>query len=71
MLIHPDLLLEQVHLHERELLAQAERARLLSAALRRRRLRKRGRRPALPASVEPYPEGNLAACEEHAPAPVR
>lgn len=72
MFIHPDLALEQVHQHQRELIDQAEQGRLLSAALRRRRrLRKRGRRPALPASVEPYPEGNLAGCEEHAPAQVR
>jgi hypothetical protein len=37
MLIHPDLMLTQFHDRERELIAEADRYRLLNAARRRRR----------------------------------
>jgi hypothetical protein len=62
MLTHPDLMLAQVHHRQSELIAKAERSRLLAAA-------RRGRRRA--AEVSDRPDGTLAACEPRVAAPAQ
>ena len=63
MLIHRDLLLVLANDRRRELIAQADRARLLSSARRARRARK------APA-VRGRPTGTLASCEPSAAVPA-
>jgi hypothetical protein len=64
MLMHPDLLLAQANDRQRELIAEADRGRLLTIARRARRARK------APA-VRGQPTGTLASCEPSAAVPAR
>jgi hypothetical protein len=62
MFLHPDLALAQFHARERELIAEADRHRLLSAARRRRGGHREARVRARPAA-RGRPEATLAPCE--------
>jgi hypothetical protein len=64
MLMHPDLLLAQAKERRRELIAEADRERLLTIAFRARRGKK------APA-VRGQPTGTLASCEPSAAVPAR
>ena len=64
MLIHPDTLLVLANDRRRELIAEADRERLLTSARRVRRDRK------APA-VRGQPTGTLASCEPSAAVPAR
>jgi hypothetical protein len=64
MLMHPDLMLNLMNERHRELIAEADRQRLLASARRARRARK------TPA-VRGRPTGNLASCEPSAVVPAR
>ncbi|MEV6597786.1 hypothetical protein AB0M36_13055 [Actinoplanes sp. NPDC051346] len=64
MLTHPDLLLALANHRHRELIAEADRWRLLDSARRARRARK------TPA-VRGRPAGTLASCEPSAVVPAR
>ena len=64
MLIHPDLLLTLANDRHRELIAEADRERLLTSARVARRARK------APA-VRGQPAGTLASCEPSAAVPAR
>ena len=64
MLMHPDLMLTLANDRHRELMAEADRHRLLTSALRARRARK------APA-VRGRPAGTLASCEPSAVVPAR
>jgi hypothetical protein len=70
MLMHPDLLWTHAKQHQQELIAQADRHRLLSAARRARRDRGADD-PAANAAARGRPAGNLAACPPHAAAPAQ
>jgi len=70
MLLHPDLMLANFHANERELIARADRERLLSAARRRRHARA-GRHAAKDPVARGRPEATLAPCVPHAAAPAR
>ncbi len=64
MMIHPDLLLTLAKDHHRELIAQGDRARLLSRA--------RAARPARKVrAARGQPAGTLASCEPSAVVPAR
>jgi hypothetical protein len=69
--MHPDLVWIQAKQHQQELIAQADRHRLLTAALRVRRARggKEGRDDN--AVARGRPAGNLAACPPRAAAPAQ
>jgi len=64
MLMHPDLLLALAKDRRRELIAEADRERLLTIAFRARRGKK------APA-VRGQPTGTLASCEPFAAVPAR
>jgi hypothetical protein len=64
MLMHPDLMLALVHDRHRELIAEADRSRLLTSARRARRARKAP-------VVRGHPTGTLASCEPSAAVPAR
>ena len=64
MFTNPELLLEMAHNHHRELVAEADRERLLSIARLARRARKA-------ATVRGRPAGTLRACEPSAAVPAR
>ncbi|MBG0563725.1 hypothetical protein [Actinoplanes aureus] len=64
MLNHPDLLLDLAHDRHRELIAEADRGRLLSMA----RMVRRGRKAR---SARGRPAGTLASCEPSAVVPAR
>jgi hypothetical protein len=64
MLMHPDLLLAQAKDRRRELIAEADRERLLTIAFRARRSKKA-------AAVRGQPTGTLASCEPSAAVPAR
>jgi hypothetical protein len=64
MFIHPDTMLVLVNDRHRELIAEADRERLLTSARRVRRARK------APA-VRGRPTGTLASCEPSAAVPAR
>ena len=64
MLMHPDLLLALANDRHRELIAEADRERLLTIARRARRARK------APA-VRGQPTGTLASCEPSVAVPAR
>jgi hypothetical protein len=64
MLIHPDTLLVLANDRRRDLIAEADRGRLLTSARRVRRARK------APA-VRGQPTGTLASCEPSAAVPAR
>jgi hypothetical protein len=67
MLMHPDLLLAQAKDRRRELIAEADRERLLTIAFRARRARRARKTPA----VRGQPTGTLASCEPSAAVPAR
>ena len=67
MLMNSDLLLAQAHDHQRELIAEADRARLLTVA----RVARRARRAGKAAAVRGQPTGTLASCEPSAAVPAR
>lgn len=67
MLTHPDLALSMADDRRRELVAEADRERLLSVARRARRAR-RARPGAL---VRGQPAGTLASCEPSVAVPAR
>jgi len=71
MFTHPDLLWSQAKQRQAELIAEADRYRLLSAARRSRRARGGHGDPAGRTVVRGEPAGNLAACGPHAAAPAR
>ena len=64
MLMHPDTMLVLANDHRRELIAEADKERLLTGARRARRARK-----AL--AVRGQPTGTLASCEPSAAVPAR
>jgi len=64
MLLHRDLMLDLVNDRHREMIAEAERSRLLTIAHEARRARK------VPA-VRGQPAGTLASCERSAAVPAR
>jgi hypothetical protein len=64
MMIHPDLMLTIAKDHHRELIAQGDRARLLSRAHTARRWRK-------VRAARGQPAGTLASCEPSAVVPAR
>ena len=64
MMIHPDLLLTVAKDHHRELIAEGDRARLLSRARAARRARKAR-------AARGQPAGTLASCEPSAVVPAR
>jgi hypothetical protein len=67
MMMHPDLVLAQAHDRHRELIAEADRERLLAIARRARRARRA--RQAEPARGQPA--GTLASCEPSVAVPAR
>jgi hypothetical protein len=67
MLMHPDLVLAMAHDRHRELVAEADRERLLSVARRARR----GRHARKAAPVRGQPAGTLASCEPSVAVPAR
>jgi hypothetical protein len=71
MLTHPDLVWMQTKQHQRELIAEADRHRLLTSARRARRTRADKVDPEENAQARGRPAGNLAACPPHAAAPAR
>lgn len=71
MFMHPDLLWVQAKQHQQELIDQADRHRLLTAARRARRDRSGTRNPEGNAMARGRPAGNLAACPPRAAAPAR
>jgi hypothetical protein len=70
MFMHPDLIWIEAKYRQQELLAEAERHRLLSAGRRARRDRKRDDRADRDAVAPGRTAGNLAACPPHAAAPA-
>jgi hypothetical protein len=64
MMMHPDLLLAQAKDRRRELIAEADRERLLTIAFRARRAKKAP-------GVRGQPTGTLASCEPSATVPAR
>jgi hypothetical protein len=64
MLMHPDLMLALVNDRHRELIAEADRGRLLASARVTRRARKTS-------TVRGQPTGTLASCEPSAAVPAR
>jgi len=70
MLLHPELMLAHFHAHERELIAEADRHRLLSAA-RRRFNAGAGRRAGKDPAARGRPDATLSPCVPHVAAPAR
>ncbi|MGW4467071.1 hypothetical protein [Micromonospora sp. NBC_01796] len=64
MFVHPDTLLVLANDRRRELIAEADRGRLLTSARRVRRARKA-------TAVRGQPAGTLASCEPSAAVPAR
>jgi hypothetical protein len=72
MLTHPDLMMAQMHYRQNELIAEAERSRLLAAARRgRRRAAATGPDSGIAPEVRGRPDGTLTACEPRVAAPAR
>jgi hypothetical protein len=67
MWMHPDLLLVLANDRHRELVAEADRGRLLSIAREARRARRARKSP----GVRGRPTGTLAPCEPSAAVPAR
>jgi hypothetical protein len=68
MFTHPDLVLTMAHDRQRELIAEADKERLLATA----RLVRRGRKAKqVLQAARGRPAGNLAACEPSAAVPAR
>ena len=70
MLMHPDLMLALANERHRELIAQADRERLLTSA-RRTRAPRAPRSPRATEGVRGQPTGTLASCEPSAAVPAR
>jgi hypothetical protein len=74
MFSNPDMLLARVHDHQRALIAEADRYRLLAAARRARqgrRRRGRGRDVAVSTTVWSDSTASLNVCGQHGAAPAR
>lgn len=67
MFYHPDTVMALANEHRRELIAEADRYRLLASALRIRREQDRERK----AAARARPAGTLAACGPREAAPAR
>ena len=67
MWMHPDVLLDLAYDRRRELIAEADRSRLLTIARVARRSRRAGKAPA----VRGQPTGTLASCDPSAAVPAR
>jgi hypothetical protein len=67
MMMNPDLLLMLANDRRRELIAEADKGRLLTLARLARRARRAGKAPA----VRGQPTGTLASCEPSAAVPAR
>jgi hypothetical protein len=67
MLMHPELLLTLANDRRRELIAEADRERLLTSARAARGVRRSKKYPA----VRGRPTGTLASCEPSAAVPAR
>ena len=67
MLMHPDLMLALANDRQRELIAEADRERLLTIARAAREARRARKAPA----VRGQPTGTLASCEPSAAVPAR
>jgi hypothetical protein len=71
MFMHPDLIWSQAKHRQQELIAQADRHRLLTAARRARRARGGNNDPDGSAVARGRPAGNLDTCPPRAAAPAR
>jgi hypothetical protein len=71
MFTHPDLVWDQTRQHHQELIAEADRYRLLTSARRARRARRADGDPAGNAGARGRPAGNLASCPPRAAAPAQ
>ncbi|GAA0455330.1 hypothetical protein Ade02nite_03970 [Paractinoplanes deccanensis] len=67
MLLHSDLMLTLAHDRHRELIAEADRGRLLTSARLARAARKASKKQA----VRGQPAGTIASCEPSAVVPAR
>jgi hypothetical protein len=67
MMMHPDLMLALANGRHRELIAEADRGRLLTSA----RLTRRARRASKAPAVRGQPTGTLASCDPSAAVPAR
>jgi hypothetical protein len=67
MLMHPELMLALANERHRELIAEADRSRLLASA----RSARAARRPRKASVVRGQPAGTLASCEPSAVVPAR
>ena len=66
MWMHPEMLLALANERQRELIAEADRSRLLTSA----RLTRRARRAGKASAVRGQPTGTLASCEPSAAVPA-
>ncbi|GLW33738.1 hypothetical protein [Actinoplanes regularis] len=64
MMMHPELMLTLANDRQRELIAEADRERLLASVLRLRRSKKA-------TAVRGHPTGTLASCEPSVAVPAR
>lgn len=71
MFPHPDAMYAQIRDHQHDLIAEAARSRVLTAALRRRRAARKAAAAAAESAPRSVPESTLAACGERAAAPAR
>jgi hypothetical protein len=72
MLTHPDLMMAEMNYRQRQLIAEADRSRLLAAARRaRRHAGSRSPDSGNRAAARGRPDGTLAACEPRVAAPAR
>jgi hypothetical protein len=71
MLTHPDLVWIQTRQHQQELIAEAHRYRLLTAARRARRTRRDNSGPDDNGGARGRPASNVAPCPPRAAAPAR
>jgi len=71
LFMHPDLAFIQAKHHQQELTAYADRRRLLTAALRARRIRGDESDPDGNPVARGRPAGNLAKCPPRAAVPAR
>lgn len=67
MMMHPDLMLNMINEHHREMIAEAEKENVLAGA----RTARRHRRARKSTAVRGQPAGSLAPCEPSAVVPAR
>ncbi|WP_133878745.1 hypothetical protein [Actinoplanes brasiliensis] len=67
MMMHNDLLLTLAYERQNELIAEADRTRLLTSA----RAARKARRAAKARAARAHPTGNLASCDPSVAAPAR